>query len=102
MHSIGFRHEQKRSDRDTFITVAGDNTCNGQYNPKLGAGFTNRGSYNYESLLHYSPRQCPGPSGASFTVVAPKPAAAIGDPALVGQRDHWSAGDTTAINAFYP
>ena len=60
-HAIGFYHEHQRPDRDNYITVHRDNIIPGIYD----RGFaTEKPSdvdslgveYDYESIMHYSPR----------------------------------------------
>lgn len=53
-HALGFIHEHQRSDRDTYITIHYDNIPSDQFHnfDKL-SGSLNKGSYDFESIMHY-------------------------------------------------
>ncbi|PAV79848.1 hypothetical protein WR25_01964 isoform A [Diploscapter pachys] len=57
-HSLGFWHEQARSDRDTYVNVNLGNVMKGgegQFEKKSFSEVNNYGiSYDYGSLMHYS------------------------------------------------
>lgn len=56
-HAVGLHHEQTREDRDLFITILEDNIRNDKrHNYTIDADESDPfGSYNYDSLMHYSP-----------------------------------------------
>lgn len=58
MHSLGYFHEQSRTDRDSYVTINWDNIKSGKAHnfytfSELGyQGFINS-SYDYNSIMHY-------------------------------------------------
>lgn len=65
MHTIGFRHEQSRKDRDNYVTVNWDNIEKGKENefdeklvakdwPSNYKDFVKNFPYDYRSVMHYS------------------------------------------------
>ena len=60
-HAIGFYHEHQRPDRDEYITVYRDNIVPGLYDKGFAtekpSDIDSLGvEYDYESIMHYSPR----------------------------------------------
>jgi hypothetical protein len=111
-HAIGLYHEQNRGDRDSFVTINWENIqtnrrsqfCRnaggamqgveldycGNYTP---TGGFNVGSYDYNSIMHYSANAF---SSNGKPTITPK------DPdAGIGQGTELSAGDIAAINNLY-
>ncbi len=56
MHALGFKHEQSRPDRDTYVTINWFNIPNDrQHNFTLDSGASALGSYDFLSIMHYRP-----------------------------------------------
>lgn len=58
MHTVGFFHEQARSDRDSYVKIVWDNirdNAKGNFNIQLQNGFR-MGGYDYNSIMHYGPK----------------------------------------------
>lgn len=56
-HAVGFLHEQDRKDRNRYITVLYENIDKTQFGefPIGGLSEQDLGSYEYASIMHYSP-----------------------------------------------
>ncbi|XP_055505764.1 astacin-like metalloendopeptidase isoform X2 [Leucoraja erinacea] len=95
LHSIGFQHEQSRTDRDKYITVFPENICPGQeYNFKL-LNTNNLGTkYDYGSVMHYG--KTAFAKKGTFTMLA-KPNSSI----ELGQYLGLSTTDVYKINKLY-
>ena len=53
-HALGFRHEQTRPDRDTFVTINfGNICCNASSNFQINPSATTTGAYDFLSIMHY-------------------------------------------------
>ncbi|WP_170319664.1 M12 family metallopeptidase [Polyangium spumosum] len=95
LHAAGFYHEQSRNDRDQFITVMWDDidpSYRWNFEKKGGAG-QDIGSYDYQSIMHYSARAF---SRTGRPTIVPR------DPnAKIGQREGLSQLDRAAIGALY-
>lgn len=94
-HALGLWHEQSRGDRDHFVRinldlVAPENRHNFDKHVEDGMDL---GSYDYGSVMHYSPH-------AFSTTGADTIVATTGE--SIGQRNGLSAGDIAAIAAIYP
>uniref|UniRef100_A0A182NB32 Metalloendopeptidase n=1 Tax=Anopheles dirus TaxID=7168 RepID=A0A182NB32_9DIPT len=105
MHTLGFLHEQSRSDRDTYITFHPENLRSEYQDPQFIAinfgkyedpSLTNYGvSYGLDSVMHYS--RLAGAVSANAPVLTPnKPF--FGD---FGNPAGLSAGDAKQVNARY-
>ncbi|XP_051885671.1 astacin-like metalloendopeptidase [Pristis pectinata] len=96
LHTIGFNHEQSRSDRDEYVTILINNIAKeARYNfVKLNTN--NLGTpYDYTSVMHYG-RYAFSKDGKSRTIV-PKP-----DPNIhIGQRYGMSTLDVAKVNKLY-
>ncbi|KAJ8916685.1 hypothetical protein NQ315_000330 [Exocentrus adspersus] len=99
MHAIGFLHEQSRYERDEYITVAWNNIKRGHENnfDKAEKGSTNGYgvNYDYRSVMHYSSKAF---SANGQPTLIPKDKRYVD---RIGQRDGFSRGDITKINAMY-
>ena len=110
MHSLGFYHEQSRSDRDTYVTIHLENVCqncceggNCNHNYDKESGSSNYGPYDFDSVMHYgkcsflSPSLfCPG--NETITVNAPYTAQWQD---AIGQRNHLSRMDQVTLSFLY-
>lgn len=100
LHSLGFFHEQSRSDRDDYITVIYENINPAkQYNFDT---FTQRdyigynlGPFDFGSIMLYSSRN-------SFAIDSSLPTMTKKDGTeFTGQRDGLSDGDIAGLNYIY-
>ena len=109
MHTLGFRHEHQRPDRNAFVQVNWgniSNVCTGMSNcgqPGVGNCCTNFsilnggnmiGPYDYQSLMHYGTSNFSVGSTQTLTPLQP-----TGGP--MGQRSNISLGDATALQTMY-
>jgi hypothetical protein len=90
-HAVGLWHEQQRCDRNSFVTVTSTDTTN--YGRKCGAKWRDYRTYNYGSVMHYSP--------SSVMSVVSNPPAHRGDPNLAGQATQLNSGDIADIDTMY-
>lgn len=125
-HSLGFWHEQSRSDRNTFVTIntgsicgsAASNACTagtgaGQcclctdtagncvpcgFNFNIQAGTSTYGPYDFDSFMHYGPTSFSCDGMNTITVNAPYNAAWQG---VIGQRNHFSYFDAITCRGLY-
>ncbi|XP_078449289.1 uncharacterized protein LOC144717640 isoform X1 [Lampetra planeri] len=95
LHSLGFWHEQARSDRDRFVSVQWDDIIPG-YEHNFNKEQTNNldTPYDYGSLLHYN--------RFAFTknrrpTLVPTPETNV----TLGQREKLSDQDVYKVNRFY-
>ncbi len=78
MHALGFPHEQKRNDRDSFVTVTSSSVTS-----DWESQFTKKGwiptdlPYDLESLMHYGPTH-PTTGATWMTAVDPSFAGVMG------------------------
>lgn len=121
-HSLGFQHEQSRSDRGTFITVNTANICGsgsstactpgtgpGQcclcpdnlgnctdctFNFNIVGASSTYGSYDFDSFMHYGPGSFSCNGGVTISVNPPFTN-------TIGQRNHFSYFDAITCRALY-
>lgn len=122
-HSLGFWHEQSRTDRDTYITVNTTNICgwtsvgvcapnvcqmcsNGaggfgscEHNFNLNASSLNYGFYDFDSFMHY-PRTAFSCTGNDTITV--KPPWNTDWQSSIGQSNHFSFYDRITCRGLYP
>ena len=110
MHSLGYYHEQSRSDRDTYVTIHLGNVCQTccsgsscDHNFQKESGSSNYGPYDFDSCMHYdkcaflSPTLfCPG--NETITVNAPYTGQWQD---AIGQRTHLSRMDKVTLSFLY-
>ncbi|XP_032894457.1 low choriolytic enzyme-like [Amblyraja radiata] len=96
LHTIGFNHEQNRSDRDTYVTILLDKVIEEARYNFIKLNTNNLGMpYDYNSVMHYG-RYAFSKDGQSSTIV-PKP-----DPqTTIGQRFGMSTLDINKVNKLY-
>nr|XP_023016554.1 zinc metalloproteinase nas-13-like isoform X1 [Leptinotarsa decemlineata] len=99
MHAAGFLHEQNRYERDDYVTIVWGNIKSGhEGNFNKAEKGTAQGygiPYDFRSVMHYS--------NTAFSING-RPTIEPKDPKKVekmGQRDGFSKGDITKINAMY-
>lgn len=98
LHTIGFYHEQNRSDRGKYVAILRENIPADKYSnfEKLSSPEEeNFGvNYDYGSVLHYS--------AYAFSLNdKPTIKALNGKDELMGQRNGLSDSDVKKINAMY-
>ncbi|CAH1118579.1 unnamed protein product [Phaedon cochleariae] len=99
MHAAGFLHEQNRNERDDFVSIIWGNIQSGhERNFDKAEKGTAQGygvNYDFKSVMHYS--------STAFSTNG-QPTIVSKDPKYsekMGQRDGFSKGDITKINAMY-
>ena len=95
-HALGFQHEQTRSDRDQFVTINFDNIQSGkEFNFNMANTSSNMdiGSYDYNSIMHYSARAFSKNGMDTITTIPP------GIP--IGNRSDLSDGDVAGMMVAY-
>ncbi len=96
MHTIGFNHEQSRTDRDDYVEIKYENIKPGtdlnfkKFGANVIAPFGV--SYDYGSVMHYG-RNAFTKNGED--TIVPR------TPAEIGQRRGMSSSDATKINNMY-
>jgi hypothetical protein len=126
-HSLGFWHEQSRSDRGTYVTINYNNICGsaistsctagngaGQccfcidnsgnctscaFNFNIQGGTSTYGPYDFDSVMHYGRGDFSCNGSDTITVNAPWNAQWQN---AIGQRDHLSFYDTITCRGIYP
>ncbi|TKR63569.1 hypothetical protein L596_027382 [Steinernema carpocapsae] len=98
MHSVGFFHEQSRTDRDQYIQIIWGNVMKGaddqfeKYGPVVIQDLGE--PYDYSSIMHYGPYAFS--DNGKKTIIALKPGAD-----RMGQRVAFSELDLRKINKLY-
>jgi hypothetical protein len=101
LHAAGIWHEQSRSDRDNFVEILWQNIQSGkEYNfAKHEADGVNIGSYDLQSIMHYSQsafgKKDPVTGAMLPTIRAIHPGGTVGGTRL-------SANDIAGVNLLYP
>ncbi|XP_048463255.1 low choriolytic enzyme-like [Rhincodon typus] len=96
LHTIGFNHEQSRSDRDNYVTIIHKNIMKGAEYNFVKMDTNNLGTtYDYSSVMHYG-RNAFAKDQKSVTIV-PKPNPNI----YIGQRYGMSNLDALKVNKLY-
>ena len=96
LHALGVYHEAGRPDRDNFIRIHWANLADGwasQYAKPIGA--LPIATYDYCSIMHYSPAGGAKAGLMAFDVLRPAPC-------TVGQRRGLSEKDIQTIKKIYP
>lgn len=98
-HALGVVHEQCRSDRDNYVTINFANIIKGmEGNFAIVSNTINKGSYDFDSLMHYNSTAFASAAGQS-TIVANSAYSQY--QSLMGQRDHLSTLDKSGMAAMY-
>ncbi|XP_072448965.1 embryonic protein UVS.2-like [Chiloscyllium punctatum] len=96
LHTIGFNHEQNRSDRDDYVTIIYKNIVKGAEYNFVKMDTNNLGTmYDYSSVMHYG-RYAFSKDRRSVTII-PKPNSRI----YIGQRYGMSHLDALKVNKLY-
>lgn len=117
-HSLGFWHEQSRSDRGTYVTINANNICGSPacsqccrcmdnsgnciscaFNFAIQNGSSAYGPYDFDSFMHYGRNAFSCNGADTITVNAPWNAQWQN---AIGQRDHFSYFDEITCRALYP
>jgi hypothetical protein len=112
MHSLGFWHEQSRSDRDTYVTIHTENVCDTccnhggcAFNFDKESGSSNYGPYDFDSAMHYGKCSFIRPTifctQGNYTIVVNAPWATVWQDSI-GQRTHLSRMDRVTLSFLYP
>ncbi len=124
-HTLGFQHEQSRSDRGTYVTINLANICGaavcpagsgpGQcclcldgagacipcaFNFNIVSNADVYGDYDFDSLMHYGPADFSCNGQPTISLNAPWNTAT--PPIVIGQRTHFSYMDEIACRGIYP
>jgi astacin len=104
-HSLGFYHEQSRSDRDSYVTINWANITSGKEgNFEIRDDSSHYGPYDFDSVMHYAECDfsiCENCSAACRTIVVKAPYAAEWQD-NIGQRNHLSQMDAMTMSFLYP
>jgi hypothetical protein len=102
-HALGYKHEQSRPDRDLYVTILWNNisqtACNGgscDNNFAIDTGITTHGTYNFESIMHYSSTAF----GGGQTTIQANPGFQSMQ-GLMGNRRHLTNGDCDMVQNWY-
>ena len=105
IHAIGFYHEQSRTDRDKYVQINLKNVKKRsrhnfkKYIDKRGHTGTDIGTYDYNSIMHYSAYAFSKRKNKKTIIVRVPPAT---ENTTIGQRNKLSEGDIKSINSIYP
>lgn len=104
MHALGCWHEQNRPDRDTYVvinlanvcqTCCGGGSCNGNFNLQAAAAAV--GTYDFQSIMHYSPTAFS--TNGQPTITAQPAYAAF--QSQMGNLSFMSNGDKAGVSSRY-
>ncbi len=98
-HTVGFWHEQCRTDRDRFVRINFDNVqpANAHNFEQSIVETIDLAAYDYGSIMHYPPNAF-GVTRTSMTIEPLKP---VPPGVVIGQREALSDGDVAAVEALY-
>uniref|UniRef100_UPI001ED8273C zinc metalloproteinase nas-36-like n=1 Tax=Scatophagus argus TaxID=75038 RepID=UPI001ED8273C len=94
IHTLGFWHEQSRSDRNIYVRINYEN-IDDAYKSNFDQRDTNNLNvpYDYSSVMHYGPKDFSKNTKDTITPLDPS--------AQIGQRKHMSENDILKINKLY-
>lgn len=97
-HALGMWHEQSREDRNSYVTIHFENIfTESQYNFRQHIhNGDDLGSYDYDSVMHYSRYAFSTNGLETITPIQPLPPGVY-----LGQRTHLSAGDISGMIEMY-
>src|ERR1700687_2672754 len=97
-HTLGFWHEQSRTDRDTFVQINWAHIQSGEeYNSDRQDDSGRYGPYDFDSLMHYGRRDFSSDGQDTITVLPPNETWQ----SRIGQRDHLSRMDQLIMGFIY-
>ncbi|RYX81766.1 hypothetical protein EON83_22645 [bacterium] len=98
-HALGAMHEQCRSDRDSYVTINLANVQSGtESNFAIISDSINKGSYDFDSVMHYFSTAFAIDS-SKYTIVCKPDYTQYQD--TMGQREYLSALDKAGMVAIY-
>jgi hypothetical protein len=99
-HAVGLHHEHTRGDRDNFVTIFEQNVIWEQrYNFWKAIFAFDIGSYDYNSIMHYSCDAFSANGLPTISLKNPPPGVSC---TTVGMGNSLSDGDIAAVNRIYP
>jgi hypothetical protein len=107
-HTLGFYHEQSRSDRNDYITINWDNIdSTNRHNFVISDEATEYGPYDFDSVMHYaacdfSTCSTCSSSAVDCRTIDVKPPYATEWQSNIGQRTHLSWLDILTMSFLYP
>ncbi len=97
-HAMGYWHEQSRPDRESFVQINWGNIQSGrEHNFDIHPEAGTVGTYDFDSVMHYSQFAFSSNGQPTITVLPPNEAWQ----SLIGQVDHLSDGDAATAAALY-
>lgn len=105
MHSLGFIHEQCRSDRDAFVRIVEENIRENalfNFDKDMFSDSKRFTPYDFASIMHYGLYAFgkTGSDGKRLQTIRPRVAVPIG--LVVGSATGLSRGDIEGLNELYP
>lgn len=99
MHVLGFHHEHRRCDRDSYIDITSTLAADASWSIRCGTDVTYVGStYDLLSIMHYDPE--PGFNGSKVDLWLRHEG--VDASTRIGQRDSLSSCDNYALDQIYP
>jgi hypothetical protein len=106
-HTLGFWHEQSRSDRDSYVQINTSNILDGEeHNFDKHTEADHYGPYDFDSVMHYgacafSKDTCTCGNAATRTITVLPPWDTQWQ-CRIGQRDYLSHFDALTMSFLYP
>jgi hypothetical protein len=118
-HALGLEHEQRRSDRDSYVRINKDNICGKDdaactggkcyddagkqmdcsFNFTIQSDALIYAPYDFDSVMHYERDAFTRDGSDTITVLEPNTKRWQD---AIGQRDHLSSGDISTMGCMYP
>ena len=108
MHTLGFKHEQSRPDRDGYVQIHEDRIeADKEHNFETSIFIIMYGPYDFGSVMHYG--QCAfstcadcGADPANCRTISVRQPWTDDWQDEIGQRDYLSKGDIATLQCLYP
>ncbi|MBK8558207.1 MAG: hypothetical protein IPL65_21850 [Lewinellaceae bacterium] len=101
LHSLGFYHEQSRTDRDNFVSFNVENIeAKKAYNFQMEGGSKGLGAYDYCSIMHYPANAFAWKAGLT-TITCRQNGQKVDCPDCMGKSPGLSDGDVQGLNSAY-
>lgn len=104
-HTLGYWHEQSRTDRDSYVQVNLTNVCQDccegtscNHNFEIRPESLAYGPYDFDSIMHYDDLTFSDNGLPTITVLTPNE----GQQDHIGQQDHLSFWDSRTMSFLYP